>query len=263
MCQWCLRWLDTFGDRMFRNRTSEPAQRRPGLWPSAIRRFAYDMLPAKIAPEDDGATSPEFQAPDWISEIANVPQALDIARKAREGEEEGARIAEEKAARLSQILLALLTITLALGSFQLSYVLDDPSGRWEWLLPVGLAIVFLSVSLFESIQIDRVGFYSQPSLEDLVTSNGETPHERILLREERGRFLAKWTSNKKHSDLMQARAWFTRGLVALLVAGMVAGVTKAGEEAKPTNRSVPTHSSPASAKGNRNHSAPVKTSVSG
>ena len=30
--------------------------------------------------------------------------------------------------------------------------------------------------------------------------------------------LAKWTSDKKHSDLMQARAWFSRGLAALIAA---------------------------------------------
>lgn len=30
------------------------------------------------------------------------------------------------------------------------------------------------------------------------------------------------SANHKHTDLMQARAWFTRGLAALLLAGLLA-----------------------------------------
>jgi len=46
-------------------------------------------------------------------------------------------------------------------------------------------------------------------------------------RSSRGRRLARWSANHKHTDLMQARAWFTRGLAALLLAGLAAGICRA------------------------------------
>ena len=43
----------------------------------------------------------------------------------------------------------------------------------------------------------------------------------VLAAEEKGRQWAQWTSIHKHTDLMQARAWFTRGLAVLILAAVV------------------------------------------
>jgi hypothetical protein len=56
------------------------------------------------------------------------------------------------------------------------------------------------------------------------------PAAVLLEREEEARRLASWTSVNKHTDLMRARAWFLRGLAALIVAGLVAGIGRASVE---------------------------------
>jgi len=213
-----------------------------GEWPKALRRFGSDLMTAATAPPNDGVVAPVFMTPSWIADVATHPEALDTARRAREAAEMRARIAEEKANRLVQVVLALLTISVGLGAYQLKFAIDH---SWPWLgslMPVGLGLVFLSLSAFEAIEIDRVGFYRQPSAGDLAGVASRDPRAVLLAGEEEGRLLAGWTARNKMSDLMQARAWFSRGLAALLVAGAVAGVSRAltGSTAKPSATTVST-----------------------
>jgi hypothetical protein len=205
-----------------------------GLWPRALKRFAYDLLPASKAPQNDGAVAPNPTRPTWISQVSALPGALESARLARENAEAGVEAAENKAARLVQLELALLTGAIALGSYQLELVIRRSWPWWFCLLPVVLALLFLGLGVFEAIQIDRVGFYSQPEPEDLIDVQEKDTASTLLAEEERGRFLASWTSRKKHSDLMQAKAWFTRGLAALVLAGALAAVMRANIQANPT-----------------------------
>jgi len=198
-----------------------------GAWPKALLRFLYDFMPAKKAPDQDGIVAPPEQVPAWIDHVAALPGSVEIVRRAREDAEGRAKTAEEKASRLVQIVLALLTITLALGSYQLSFSLKH-SIYWSFgLLPVVYAIGSFALSAFEALQVDRVGIYSMPDGSELHQANKSDVLALVLRAEEHGKMLANWTANHKHTDLMQARAWMTRGLAALLIAGVFAGVTRA------------------------------------
>lgn len=202
-----------------------------GKWPKALMLFLYDLKPAKWAPDNDGIVAPNFQRPGWIDQVASLPGALDVAQRARESAEGDAKTAEDKASRLVQIALALLTIALALGSYQLDFALRRSSDWLATVAPVGLAIAFLALSAFEALQIDRVGKYSLPDGSELENAQPQEVSSRLLAAEVRGRALASWSARNKHGALMQARAWFTRGLAALLVAGLIAGVARATSEA--------------------------------
>jgi glutathione synthase/RimK-type ligase-like ATP-grasp enzyme len=202
-------------------------QDRPGTWPRAIQRVASDFRRKAKAPPADGVVAPAFAKPPWIDEVASRPGSVDVARRAHDDAAEGAKTAEEKANRLVQVALALLTVTLALGTFQLKFALDR---SWVWLwsaLPVALALTFLALAAFEALQVDRVGMYIRPKPADLVDLGSRSPEAIVLAREEEGRRLAQWTSDNKHDDLMQARAWFTRGLAAVLCASLLAATLRA------------------------------------
>jgi hypothetical protein len=198
-----------------------------GTWPKPRRRAFADFLTADTAPQDDGVVRPRYPPPVWADEVAGIPGAVGVAKSAREAAEGAAQGAEEKASRLVQITLALLTVSLALGSYQLAFSLQR---SWQWaflLLPIVIALGCLAISAFEALLVDRVGFYSQPSGRDLAGIGQRDGNAILLEDEEHGRRLARWSANHKHTDLMQARAWFTRGLAALLLAGLAAATCRA------------------------------------
>ena len=214
-----------------------------GRWPKAIERFLYDFRTARRAPPDDGLIAPTVPKPTWVHEVAAHPKAMEVARRAHDQAKEGAKAAEEKGSRLLQTTLALLTITLGLAVYQVDVIRDK---RWPWLLsllPVVTAAVCFALAAFEAAQIDRVGKYSHPSASDLVgLAESEVP-TAIVAEEEIGRALAAWTSRNKHTDLMQARAWFSRALAAIIIAGVLAAALRAiSDTAPPEPGSRPTSS---------------------
>jgi hypothetical protein len=206
-----------------------------GNWPNTKRRVLYDFMTANRAPAMDGIVPPDFEPPPWIDHVATLPGSLDVVRRAREQAEGGAKTAEDKASRLLQLGLALLTIALALGSYQLEFALSRPIVWSATLIPMCIALAFLSLAAFEASQIDRVGIYSSPDGSQLANATAANTTSILLVAEDRGRRLASWSSRNKHSDLMQARAWFTRGLAALLIAGLVAGITRASTQSTQAN----------------------------
>jgi hypothetical protein len=208
-------------------------------WPKTLQRFLYDFMPASKAPKDDGIVPPNPEIPDWVAHVSGIPESLDVARRARESAEESAKTAEDKASRLLQVNLALLTIALALGSYQLEFALNRSATWLVSLIPIGTALVCLALSAFESTQIDRVGIYSHPDGSELASVEKDGVRRALLESEVRGRMLAGWSSRKKLTDLMQARAWFTRGLAALLIAGLIAGVARAESNAAPSRIPTP------------------------
>lgn len=212
----------------------------PGKWPPAIRRFGADFLPKQNAPQNDGIEAPTFSPPPWLDEVASQAGALEVARRANDEAMRGAQAAEEKASRLVQVALALLTVGIALASFQLQFVLDH---EWPWafsIVPTVLALGFLALATFEAVEVDRVGMYHHPTAQDLAGVSN--PTATLIAGEERGRQLARWTSNNKHSDVMQARAWFSRGLATLITGALLAGIANAavsGGDPKPPTRTQP------------------------
>jgi len=212
-----------------------------GDWPAPRRRAFYDFYTKEKAPAQDAVIPPRFAPPVWADEVAAIPGAGDAAKTAREAAEDAAKTAEDKASRLVQITLALLTVALAVGSYQLTFALQR---SWPWLsllAPIAVALVCLAIAAFESVLIDRVGFYYQPSGQDLAGAGNRDASAILLAEEERGRRLARWSANHKHSDLMQARAWFTRGLAALLIAGLTAGICRATATASSPSRQTTRH----------------------
>ena len=98
----------------------------------------------------------------------------------------------------------------------------------------------LALAAFEAIEIDRVGFYRHPTRQDLAEPGPRHPIVRVIEQEDIGARLAAWRSQRKHTALMQARAWFTRGLVFLLAAGIVAAVFWAIDASDDARASQPT-----------------------
>ena len=193
-----------------------------GLWPPPWKRMLYDFLPKKLAPRHDGARAPHLFEPAWACEAAARPGAVEVARSAADEASSGAAVAEAKASRLVQVSLSVLTLAFVVGGLQLRTTasLDLP---WMLLMaaPILAAALCLTTSTFQALQIDRVGFYHRPSGESLSALGVVDPVARIVAEEEKGRQYAQWTSDHKHTDLMQARAWFTRGLAALILAAIL------------------------------------------
>jgi hypothetical protein len=208
---------------------SAMGEQQGGTWPSLHARVLNDFKTKTRAPSTDGVVAPTYESPPWIKEVAKVSGAVEVARRANDDAKDSARVAEEKAARLVQVALALMTVSLALGAFQLQFALDRSALWLLTLLPIAFAMLCLVLSAVEALQLDRVGFYQTAQLGDLVQTGAETD-VAIIDVEERGRTLARWTARNKHTDLMQARAWFSRGLVALIIAAMFGAGLRAGAE---------------------------------
>ena len=216
-----------------------------GKWPSPLRRLRADFMRASRAPANDGATAPQFAVETLAHAVSSEEGALDIARRANDEAKAGAQAAEDKAHRLLQTALALLAIALGVAGFQMRLASDQNAWWWAATPSAVLAAVCLAIAAFEATQVDRVGFYEQATLDALSGTSAMAPNVAVIAAEERGRRLARWSSQRKHSDLMQARAWFSRGLAALAVAGLLGaigyGVAGAGTEASPS-KSTPTSS---------------------
>jgi hypothetical protein len=198
-----------------------------GSWPRPMTRLLSDFMTEKRAPDNDGVVAPRYPRPAWIDAVAALPDAIDWTRQARQEAEAGAATAEDKASRLLQLSLAVLTLAVTVGAFQLDYSLKHAWPALVALVPVALAIAFLALSAFESAQVDRVGMYGRFTPESIAGLSAAEATSDVLASEEYGRRLARWTSQKKHSDLMQARAWFTRGLAAVIVSAVIAFVLRA------------------------------------
>ncbi|MGI8519650.1 MAG: hypothetical protein ACR2MC_03410 [Actinomycetota bacterium] len=193
-----------------------------GSWPSPLRQFLWDVFLKSKAPENSGIRIPKFESPDWLSD--ELVQSDDTLEAARSEHQEGAgraKIAEEKAERLMQTSLALLALAIAVGGFQVSYARDETTG-WlplVLLMPTVLSIAFLVIAGIEALEINRVGMYWPPVTADLV---GDGIVRRKLIEAElRGSVIADWTAKHKVNALLQARAWFSRGLVLLLLAALI------------------------------------------
>ena len=195
-----------------------------GRWPSMCCRILYDFLPKKCAPNNDGGEEPEFTKCEWIEKIEGGERDLEVVRRAHEEAKLSVRITEEKGNRLARTSLIFLSFAFALGIFVLREVVSRSFPVWWWGIFGSLYLIPLLVLLiatFQSLQLDRVGFYHHPGGKDCVNND----LFKIIEAEEKGRLLAKWTSEKKVSDLMQARAWFSRGLAFFVVAIIFFGIT--------------------------------------
>lgn len=161
-------------------------------------------------------------------------RVFETAKAANQAAMDTAATAEAKASRLVQVGLALLTLAFAVGAYQLSFALRRSTDSLLTLIPIAAALAFLSLAVFEAVEIDTVGFYRQVQAADFEGVGPLGAASVELEVEENGRHLARWSATHKLTDLMQARAWLSRGVAALVVAALVAGICR-GESARSNN----------------------------
>jgi hypothetical protein len=226
---------------------TEPKQpeQQPGYWPSSLRQFLWDLSPSQSVPAQGGLRAPDFVEPPWLNlPFADTKEAVEQARLAHEKEASRAAEAEAKGSRLAQTSLALLALALTLAGFEASGLRQVGGGAlYLWLVPVALAIGSLALGGIEALEIDRVGLYWPVTPEDVAGAVEELSRRQVLA-EERGRQLAAWSATKKFDALLQARAWFTRGLVVLALAGLIGVVVAAVKPPAPSTSPSPTTPSP-------------------
>ncbi len=196
-----------------------------GHWARPHKRILWDLGRAGKAPSNDGTRAPVYAAPPWASLAARSPEALSVVRRANDESIAAARTAEDKAARLLRTALTTVAVSAALTGYQLQFALEHSLWLLTLVAPVAGAFASLAIAAFEATQIDRVGFYRHAKGQDLAQPGPRESVVTVVEEEEAGRRLALWTSKKKHTDLMQARAWFSRGLSLLLLAALVAATS--------------------------------------
>ena len=189
-----------------------------GEWPPPWKRMLFDFYTKNAAPDDDGTVAPTIVQPSRRQAPLD-DLALDVARRANDAARERVSKAEEKGSR--HLRLSLTLVALAVGVIAFSIGLASDSALAVGPMALGaIALSFLTTSAFQSAQVDRVGFAEVPQVDDL----GRDPMSRQLkatLTEERGAALSNWTATHKLTELMQAKAWFTRGLVSLVIAAIM------------------------------------------
>ena len=210
-----------------------------GVWPKPLKRVRWDLGRASKAPEDDGAVAPRFAPPSWASKAARSPAALSVVQRANDEAKAGAQAAEDKAGRLVRTALTTLAVATALFGYQLRFALEHSLWWLSLLIPVSGAFACLVIAAFEAYEIDRVGFYQHAKGQDLVEPVPRDSIVPVIEKEEVGRRLAKWSSVQKHTALMQARAWFTKGLTLLVAAVIVAAISWAFDAADSTPAPTP------------------------
>jgi hypothetical protein len=180
------------------------------------------MLPAPFAPPRSGLEAPEFVRPAWVSLVAeDDSDILDHARRAHEQADERARVAEQKGSRLATLSMALMGVGLTLSGYHLNRILESGIEVLGLLglIPAGLSVFFLALAGIDAFEVDRVGLYGHPGAEEAARE--VVPLPKLVEIEECGRQRAAWTAKNKLNTLLQARAWFSRGTVALLLAAVV------------------------------------------
>lgn len=191
--------------------------------PGALKQFWWDMLPKRtpdrFLPRRSGLKPPTPQL-DWITaDIAEHPDALDQTRRAHDLQLSRVDLLEQKGAAIVTLSLGLLTLALAVGGYQLGYLRRHEHAHWWLLMPAGLSVCFLVLATISGLEIQRVGVYQSVGAEPI----GTPPGGRLALvrEEEVGRRLAQWSAGIKVDGFLQARAWLSRALVALIAAALV------------------------------------------
>lgn len=199
-----------------------------GYWPSWWKKYLNDWVNAEKAKPRDGIVPPELQDPLWLDRAgASSRLLLDAARLRHDQAEARIGAVEQRAARLTQTALALMTLAVVAAGFIADRLrILDPHPVW-WTLASLIAvapIVLFGMSLLHSLGIDRVSLVHPPDPGLATAFDEESQQRRNLIGQEiRAAEIANWTAGKKVNEFLQARAWLTRAATMLLVSGVVAG----------------------------------------
>jgi hypothetical protein len=213
-------------------RRADSAEHPPiGRFPSVRQSLLWDLLPSRLAPDADGLLPPKPESVEWIRRLRedDLELILSITQSARSGRQDSINRTEAKASRLLTPTITLLAACAALSGYQLNIAgQTDRLSSALTAIPSILGISFFMFSALRSLDADiRVGFYKFAGLKEADAELSKHDYLRECIRHEvLGEFWAKWTSASKATSLMQARAWFSRGLIFLVLALLSAAVTQ-------------------------------------
>ncbi len=257
-----------------RGNTSGAPEPAEGHWPPWYRRLARDLLPSALVPEKDGLTAPEYEPPAWLADPGlNEDDALELAKEVFNSQEERGTRAEEKGAKIAKTSLALLAIAFTAAGFSAGRLAEMDASKWEWMVglsPASLAVIFLGMAALQGTAIEhRVRLSWGPTLDEIAESSGEQQRRELVGLYDRGQFIAHWSGTKRLDEVLQASAWLTRGIVALIVAGIATVViwsvqiagTDTNTPQAPASTAAPTTTAGASAGQSTTSGAPTTSSI--
>jgi glutathione synthase/RimK-type ligase-like ATP-grasp enzyme len=203
-----------------------PTKSTKGVWPGWKTRLLRDLLPEKWPPSADGLKGPSYQRPRWLAPGSPVTEDMvDFVRERKSEAEARAGHAEVRCGKIGTLAMTLLTLAFAVTVFSATR-LQDRGALISWqallLLPGLCAVTALSLAALQGLTGDhsvRLADGSEP--EGLFSGSLDERHRATAEAHHRAAFIADWSADKKLSEALQARAWLTRGIVALLLAGVV------------------------------------------
>lgn len=197
-----------------------------GRWPRWWVRLIADLLPARFAPSQDGLTAPRYSAPEWLSAPgSSSADVLELARRLHESAEDRAAGAEERGGKIAQTSLAMLAIAFTATGFIAARLRESAASLlvWFWLVPSAIAIFSLSMSALQGIGAQhRVRLSHQLTLAHVALAPDADRFRVLIEQEDRAALVANWSAGHRLNEVLQALAWLTRGILALIFAGGVA-----------------------------------------
>ncbi|MFN8051453.1 MAG: hypothetical protein U0Q22_08460 [Acidimicrobiales bacterium] len=151
-------------------------------------------------------------------------EELDLARSIHETAEERATGAESRAGKIGQLSLALLAITFTATGFEAARLRSLDAAGWVWwiaLAPAGLSIVSFVIATTQAAGAEhRVRLAHPPSLEDVVLAAPEKRRRLLVEQHHRAALQADWSAKHRLDEVLQARAWLTRGMLGAVLVGV-------------------------------------------
>jgi hypothetical protein len=233
-----------------------------GRFPSTKESMLWDLLPSRMAPDLDGLVAPSRLHTDWINTLNSdsLELQLSVAQAARLARQTSVDATEAKASRLLTPTVTLVVASAALAAYQLKKAgeASAPLLAAIAVLPAAAAVMFFTVSALRSLDTDiRIGFYKFAQVRDTSAHDREDYLREAITYEVLGAYWAKWTAAQKKNALMQARAWFSRGVIFLVLGLVIGAATQIftsssqsdGSSVKiiyvgPTSSPTPTHPAP-------------------
>ena len=193
-----------------------------GFWPTCWSKFANDFRRAKNAKASDGLLAPPFDSSEWEAlSGAGTEVVLEATRRRHDQAEARIARAEERATRITQTALTLLTVAFVVAYFEADRLraIGAPWVVWPLFLVLPVAtFVSLAIAVIESLGVDRVGYVwpADPRAAAALTEQ-EAQRCNLTVQEARASFAANWTAGHKLDEVLQARAWLTRGITTLIL----------------------------------------------
>ena len=196
-----------------------------GVWPPWWKKFGTDFQRAKNAKSNDGLQAPALTDLEWASSRgAGTPEILEAARRRHEQAEARIEKAEARAERLVQRGLSLIAIDFLLVGYLANRFQAREYALGWWCVGLAFpiaALAMLGLCVIQAIGVDRVGFVepADPGRAAVLPSRNQV--RNLVLQEAEAAQTANWTARHKLNEVLQARAWFSRGFAALVLSGLV------------------------------------------